>query len=82
MSTGPKTKEGIERIRQAHLKDGSETLAAKQQRSEQNLNLAVLEELIFVLKMSSANRTRGPKPIGFKRITSIDDIKKRLSKLR
>ena len=75
-STGPKTKEGIERIRKAHLTSGNETLASKQSRSEQSLKLALLEELLFTLKMSSASRTRGPKPKGFKRFTSIDEIKK------
>ena len=76
MSTGAKTKEGIERIRKAHLTSGNETLASKQSRSEQSLKLALLEELLFTLKMSSASRTRGPKPKGFKRFTSIDEIKK------
>lgn len=80
-STGPKTKEGIELIRQAHLTTGQETLASKRSRSEQNLKLALLEELLFALKMSSASRTRGPKPKGFKRLTSIEDIKKQLANL-
>jgi hypothetical protein len=80
-STGPKTKEGIERIRQAHLTTGQETLASKRSRSEQNLKLALLEELLFALKMSYASRTRGPKPKGFKRVTSIEDIKIQLTKL-
>lgn len=31
-STGPKTEEGIARIREAHLKDGSETKNAKEER--------------------------------------------------
>lgn len=80
-STGPKTKEGIERIRQAHLRTGNETMAAKQARSKQNLKLALLEDLVFALKMSSASRTRGPKPKGFKRLASIEDIKKQLANL-
>lgn len=77
-STGPKTKEGIERIRQAHLKDGNETLAAKQQRSEQSLKLALLEDLMHSLKMTTATRTRGPKPLYYKKLTSLDEIKKLL----
>jgi hypothetical protein len=80
-STGPKTKEGIERIRQAHLKDGSETLAAKQSRSEQNLKLALVEDLLFALKMSSSSRTRGPKPKFYKKFTSITEIKKALGEM-
>ena len=77
-STGPKTKEGIERIRQAHLKDGSETLAAKQQRSEQSLRLALLEDMMHVLKMTVANRSKGPKPLNYRKLTLLDEIKKLL----
>jgi hypothetical protein len=77
-STGPKTKEGIERIRQAHLKDGSETLAAKQQRSQQSLKLVYLEDMMHLLKMTTAKRTRGPKPLNYKKSTSLDEIKKLL----
>ena len=76
MSTGPKTKEGIERIRQAHLKDGNETLAAKKLRSEQLLKLALLEDMMYVLNMATGSRTRGPKPLGYKRLTSIEEIQK------
>ncbi len=81
MSTGPKTKEGIERIRQTHLTTGRETLAFKQSRSEQSLKLALLEDMMHLLKMSSASRTRGPKPKGFKRLASVEDIKKQLANL-
>ena len=82
MSSGPKTKEGIERIRKAHLKTGDETLAAKQSRSEQNLKLALLEDLLFALKMSSASRTRGPKPKFYKKFTSIAEIKKAIGECK
>lgn len=75
-STGPKTKEGIERIRQAHLTNGNETLAAKQSRSEQNLKLALLEDLVFALGLSKANRSRGPKPRLYRKLTSLDELKK------
>ena len=76
MSTGPKTKEGIERIRHAHLKGGNETLAAKKLRSEQLLKLALLEDMMYVLNMATGSRTRGPKPLGYKRLTSIEEIQK------
>jgi hypothetical protein len=78
MSTGPKTKEGIERIRQAHLTTGNQTLAAKEQKSEQSLKLALLEDMMHVLKMTNSSKSRGPKPKGYKRLTSIEDIKKQL----
>ena len=81
MSSGPKTKEGIERIRQAHLTTGNETLAAREKRSKQILKLALLEELLFALKMSSASRTRGPKPKGYKKITTADEVREKIVNL-
>lgn len=78
MSSGPKTKEGIERIRQAHLKTGNETLQAKKQRSEQILKFFLLEDMLFMLKMATGNRTIGPKPLNYRKLTSLDEIKKLL----
>jgi hypothetical protein len=75
-STGPKTKEGIERIRQAHLQSGNETLAAKQSRSEQSLRLQLLEDSLHLLKMTSAKRSRGRKASGYCKITSVEEVKK------
>lgn len=47
-STGPKTKEGKDRIRAAHWKDGSETLEAK---SERRRKFAQLREIAKLLGM-------------------------------
>jgi hypothetical protein len=79
-STGPKTKEGIERIRQAHLQSGNETLAAKQSRSEQSLRLQMLEQALYLLNMANGPRSRGRKAKGFKTIKSINEVKKVLDK--
>lgn len=75
-STGPRTQEGIERIRQTHLKTGNETLAAKEQRSKQILRIQMLEQSLYLLNMTKAARTRGPKAKGFKTIKSVNEIKK------
>jgi hypothetical protein len=75
-STGPRTQEGIERIRKAHLKTGNETLAAKQSRSKQILRLQMLEQCLYLLNLTNAPRNRGPKAKGFKTIKSIQEVKK------
>jgi len=77
-STGPKTKEGIERIRQAHLQSANETLAAKQSRSEQSLRLQLLEQAMYVLNMTSAKKIRGRRANGYWKINSVNEVKKAL----
>lgn len=61
-STGPRTKEGKERIRAAHFKHGKETLEAKAERSAKSamfLYLRDLGEHIGILKKS---KIRGRHP--------------------
>ncbi len=76
LSTGPRTKEGIERIRQTHLQSANETLAAKQSRSEQSLRLQLLEDSLHLLKMTASKRSRGRKALGYVRLNSVNEIKK------
>jgi hypothetical protein len=42
--------------------------------SSTSLKLAQLEDMMHVLKMTTAKRTRGPKPLNYKRLTSLDDV--------
>jgi len=74
-STGPRTQEGIERIRKTHLKNGNETLAAKQQRSQQSAELQMLEDAMYLLKMTTAKRSRGRKANGYRKFRSLEEIK-------
>lgn len=73
-STGPKTAEGKERSRQAHIRSGKYTKQAMLQSSDTSLKLAQLEDMMHVLKMTTATKTRGPKPRNYKRLTSLDDV--------
>jgi hypothetical protein len=43
LSTGPKSKEGIQRIRDAHWKHGNETKEARAERSAKSLQFLMLE---------------------------------------
>jgi hypothetical protein len=74
-SSGPRTQEGIERIRKAHLKTGNETMAAKEQRSKQSANLQMLEDAMHLLGMTTAKRSRGRKATGYTKIRSLKEIK-------
>jgi hypothetical protein len=75
LSTGPRTEEGRERVRQAHIKSGGYTQEARLRQSRASLRLAQLEDMMHVLNMTSATRTRGAKPAGYKRLTTLDDVR-------
>ena len=74
LSTGPKNAEGRQRIAEAQTVHGRDTKAARLERSRGSLRLAQLEDMMFVLKMSSAPRSRGRKPNGYTPIRTIDDV--------
>jgi hypothetical protein len=74
LSTGPKTAEGRQRIADAQTVHGRDTKAARLERSRGSLRLAQLEDMMFVLKMSSAPRSRGRKPNGYVPLRTIDDV--------
>lgn len=73
-STGPKTQEGKDAIRQAHWKHGNETKEAKAQRSQKSLMFLMLEELGHHAHLFSLNspKTRGRKPNGFEKLDLHD----------
>ena len=74
-STGPRTAEGKERSRQAHIKSGLYTKESRLRQSSTSLSLAQLEDMMHVLKITTAKRTRGPKPLNYKRLTSLEDVR-------
>ena len=73
-STGPKTDEGKERSRQAHISSGKYTQEARLRHNRALLNLAYIEDMMHMLEMTSADRTRGPKPAGYIRLTSLTEL--------
>jgi hypothetical protein len=73
-STGPKTPDGKERSRQANFKFGEYTQHSMRQDNRALLNLTYMEDLMHLLKMTSADRTRGPKPLGYIRYTSSSQL--------
>jgi hypothetical protein len=66
LSTGPKTQEGKDRIRAAHLKHGEETLEVKAERSAKSVMFRYLADIgnhcnMFYKKI----KTRGRPPSGY-----------------
>ena len=74
-STGPKTAKGREKISQAHLVHGQETLQKRAERQAMSVHLRQLEDIMHVLDMTTGGRCRGAKPIGYKPIRTLDEVK-------
>ena len=75
-STGPKTEAGKARQRASVVTSGNYTKESIEDRSRSALRLAGLEDAMYVLRMTVAPRTRGPKPKGYKPLVTIDDVKR------
>ena len=75
-STGPKTEAGKARQRASVITSGNYTKESVEERSRSALRLAGLEDAMYVLKMTDAPRTRGPKPKGYKPLVTLDDVKR------
>jgi len=74
LSTGPKTQEGIQRIKDAHLKHGNETKEARAERSAKSLQFLMLEKIGWNIGMFAEGSTkfRGRKPNGFENLDLND----------
>jgi len=75
-STGPKSEAGKARQRAAVLKNGHYTKEAMEDRSRSVRVLAGLEDAMYMLKMTDAPRTRGPKPKGYKPLVTLEDVQR------
>ena len=72
--SGPKTEVGRNRIAAAHYKHGESTKAARAEYSKASAKLNQLEDAMHLLKMTTAPRTQGRKPNGYKPVRSIHDV--------
>jgi hypothetical protein len=73
LSTGPKTQEGKDRIRAAHLTYGEETLETKAERNEKSVMFRYLTDIgnrcnIFYKQL----KTRGQPPSGYAKLDLSD----------
>ena len=71
--SGPKTAEGKARIGAAHLVHGNETNQRKLERSEGSLRMSQLEDVMHAVGMTTATRTAGRKPAGYRPIRTLDE---------
>lgn len=69
-STGAKTTDGKEKSRLARVKSGAYTKDSKSQHSKALLNLATIEDCCFALGLFIGEKTRGRRPLGYKKITN------------
>ena len=73
-TSGKQTKLGRSSIAAAHYKHGGSTKAARAEYSKASATLSKLEDAMHLLKMTTAPRTRGRKPNGYKPIRSTHDV--------
>ena len=73
-TSGKQTEEGRSRIAAAHYKHGESTKAARAEYSKASATLNQLEDAMHLLKMTTAPRTRGRKPNGYKPVHSTHDV--------
>ena len=74
LTSGKQTEEGRSRIASAHYKHGGATKAARQQYSVASARLNQLEDAMYLLAKSTAPRTRGRKPNGYRPVRTMSDV--------
>jgi hypothetical protein len=74
-STGPKTTEGKARIAAVHFKHGNDTNKNRQERSQGSLRMSQIEDVMHAVGMTTATRTTGRKPAGYRPIRTLDEAK-------
>jgi hypothetical protein len=75
-STGPKTQAGKDAIREAHFKHGRETQEVRAARSVKGAEMQSLEDIMHVMNMTSAKRTRGRKALGYVPIKTFEEARR------
>ena len=74
-STGPRTQEGKERVRAAHLKHGQETLEAKAERSAKSLMFRYIQEIgNYAGLFPEPLRLLGRPPLGYQKLDLNDPV--------
>ena len=73
--SGPKTAEGKARIAAAHTVHGQETQTARAERSAASARLSRLEDVMYVLGMTSVGRSRGRKATGYVPVKTLEDVR-------
>jgi hypothetical protein len=80
-STGARTAEGIQKIRQAHLKHGGRSAAGVEKARLSAIKLRKLGDALFVLGLIQGNKIPGRWPDGYRPLETMDDVKQFASEL-
>ena len=72
--SGPKTEEGTARIAAAHTKHGEYSKEARAATTAGLAKLSQLDDVLYVLNMTSVKRSPGRKPLGYKPVRTIKDV--------
>jgi hypothetical protein len=72
--SGPKTDEGKARIATAHTKHGEYSKVAKAAASAGLAKLSQLDDVLYLMNMTSVKRSPGRKPLGYKPVQTINDV--------
>ena len=73
-TSGKQTQEGRSQIAAAHYKHGESTKEARAEYSRASATLNQLEDAMHVLGMTTAARTRGRKPNGYRPVLTVTDV--------
>lgn len=77
LSTGPRTTEGIARIKEAATKHGRFTEEGRERATAQSARIRELEDALIVLEaIPEGLRTRGSKPRGYRPVRTIADVRR------
>jgi hypothetical protein len=71
---GPITEAGKARSATAHVKTGEHIKKAIRERSQKLTEMLQLEDICHLVGLTTADRTRGRKPNGYKRLSTIKDV--------
>ena len=74
-SSGPRTDQGKASSAAANLKHGRYTQLAQTQRSESSALVSQLEDAMYLLGMTDAPRCPGRKASGYRKLTSLEDVR-------
>ena len=80
-STGPRTAEGIERIRQAQLKHGERTKEAVDESRRMSAKMLYLRDIGDHVGMFEGTHTRGRKPTGYVKLNMNDPVQLKIALL-
>jgi hypothetical protein len=73
-SSGKQTIEGRSSITKSKLRHGQATKQVRQEYSTASAYLNQIEDAMYILGMTTAPRTRGRKPAGYKPLHSVHDV--------